>query len=304
MSTPTPTEIHTSSGAHLLFTENTVIKTHRAGTNPLELVRRLSLWPSDVGLTALQVDLSCDPPNSTWPRVHTMNREQPDWRGVGELLGRLHRPAPPQAPVHGWGERLVRAVQPLRAGWMRDLGISLVTEVAARFPAGQPDGTWLIHGDFHLGQLGLVPRSPLGTGANPQQDPLLEGFAPASKSKEVQSQDVGPLGTAEVVPPPDYDLVLLDPDDFGVGDPAWDLARIGGFWAAGLIDDADWFDFFRGYRSTAVTPLAKAKHPWDLIDLPARVAVFVAASRQRLHSPDTAFALREACRAMANLSHE
>ena len=33
---------------------------------------------------------------------------------------------------------------------------------------------------------------------------------------------------------------LLDLDDLGVGDPAWDLGRPAGFWAAGLLGDQDW----------------------------------------------------------------
>ena len=45
--------------------------------------------------------------------------------------------------------------------------------------------------------------------------------------------------------------VLIDVDDLGVGDPAWDLARPAGFWAAGLIPDADWTMFFDAYREAA-----------------------------------------------------
>lgn len=41
---------------------------------------------------------------------------------------------------------------------------------------------------------------------------------------------------------------LLDVDDFGIGDPAWDLARPAGFWAAGLLEDEAWFTFLNAYR--------------------------------------------------------
>ncbi len=34
--------------------------------------------------------------------------------------------------------------------------------------------------------------------------------------------------------------VLIDVDDLGVGDPRWDPGRPAGFWAAGLIPDAEW----------------------------------------------------------------
>ena len=43
---------------------------------------------------------------------------------------------------------------------------------------------------------------------------------------------------------------LLDVDDLGTGDPAWDLGRSAGFWAAGLLDDLDWHDFLDGYRAS------------------------------------------------------
>ena len=42
--------------------------------------------------------------------------------------------------------------------------------------------------------------------------------------------------------------MLIDVDDLGVGDPAWDLARPAGFWAAGLIPDDDWATFLDAYR--------------------------------------------------------
>ena len=49
--------------------------------------------------------------------------------------------------------------------------------------------------------------------------------------------------------------VLIDVDDLGVGDPAADLARPAGFWAAGLLPDADWHALRRrlpgGRRSRA-----------------------------------------------------
>ncbi|MFX4271443.1 hypothetical protein ACQBAR_12625 [Propionibacteriaceae bacterium Y1685] len=60
---------------------------------------------------------------------------------------------------------------------------------------------------------------------------------------------------------------LLDVDDVAVGDPVWDLARPAGWWAAGLIPDEDWYAF--GGREVA----------WQHVDLPARCAVFLTASR-------------------------
>ena len=93
---------------------------------------------------------------------------------------------------------------------------------------------------------------------------------------------------------------LLDVDDFGVGDPAWDLARPAGFWAAGLLDDASWLTLLQAYRDAGGPAVPATGDPWPALDLPARAAVLVAAV-QALRSPhgeDTAGALIEACQRM------
>jgi aminoglycoside phosphotransferase (APT) family kinase protein len=101
----------------------------------------------------------------------------------------------------------------------------------------------LVHGDFHLGQLG---------------------------------RRAGPW-------------VLLDVDDLGAGDPAWDLARPAGFWAAGLIPDDDWAAFVDSYRDAGGAALP-AGDPWPVLDPFARAAVVQAAA----HQPDDEL-LRAAC---------
>jgi len=89
----------------------------------------------------------------------------------------------------------------------------------------------LVHGDFHLGQLGRH------------------------------------AGT----------LVLIDVDDLGVGDPAADLARPGGFWAAGLLPDETWHAFLDGYRSGGGPGLPPGD-PWPVLEPFARAAVVAAAA--------------------------
>jgi aminoglycoside phosphotransferase (APT) family kinase protein len=104
----------------------------------------------------------------------------------------------------------------------------------------------LVHGDFHLGQLG---------------------------------RRAGPW-------------VLLDVDDLGAGDPAWDLARPAGFWAAGLIPDDDWAAFVDSYRDACGAALP-AGDPWPVLDPFARAAVVQAAA----HQPDDEL-LHAACARM------
>ena len=135
---------------------------------------------------------------SIWPCVETVvpQPEYLPWAEAGGLLARLHREEPAgRIPSHGWPQRLRRAMDALRA--QPD---ATVRRAAAALPdavwrAGSPDRpATVVHGDFHLGQLGR--------------------------------RDAG------------APWVLIDVDDLGVGDPAWDLARPAGFWAAGLIPDA------------------------------------------------------------------
>ena len=73
---------------------------------------------------------------------------------------------------------------------------------------------------------------------------------------------------------------LLDIDDVGLGDPAWDLGRPAGFWAAGLLGDEQWRAFLDGYRASGGPGVPPDGDPWPRLDLPARCAVFVAAVRE------------------------
>ncbi|HQY99462.1 MAG TPA: aminoglycoside phosphotransferase family protein [Propionicimonas sp.] len=99
---------------------------------------------------------------------------------------------------------------------------------------------------------------------------------------------------------------LLDVDDFGVGDPAWDLARPAGFWAAGLLDDEAWTTFLAAYRESGGPAVPADGDPWPALDLPARAAVLVAAVQAlRLpHSELTVEPLLAACRRMQTGSHD
>lgn len=109
-----------------------------------------------------------------------------------------------------------------------------------------PDSVWragsatrpvtLVHGDWHLGQLGRLP-------------------------------DTAPW-------------LLIDVDDLGVGDPAWDLARPAGLWAAGLMPDDDWMAFIDSYRA-AGGPAVPDGDPWEVLEPFARAAVVQAAAHHQ-----------------------
>lgn len=101
-------------------------------------------------------------------------------------------------------------------------------------------------------------------------------------------------------PSPAGDWYLLDPDDTGVGDPAWDLARPAAFWAAGLLPDEPWTILLNAYRAAGGPAVPPAGDPWTDLDPPARAATLIAAARSLRsgESPATTRALLQACRRM------
>jgi aminoglycoside phosphotransferase (APT) family kinase protein len=237
--------MQTRSGAEIVVDGDVVYKLHRPGTDPRMLATRLRMAAGSQALLAPRStvpELIGDRWRTTWPYVETVV-PQPDyapWAEAGRALVRLHRETlPVRVPPHGWPQRMRRALDALRTA---------PNDAVRRAAAALPDEVWragspqrpqtLVHGDFHLGQLG---RRDAGT-------PWL----------------------------------LLDIDDLGGGDPAWDLARPAGFWAAGLIPDEDWAAFLDAYRDAGGRALPP-DDPWPAVDPFARAAVVQAAA---LHPDD------------------
>lgn len=245
----------TRSGAEIHVDGDVVCKLHRPGTDPRALAARLRVATAS---DALLAPLSQVPERvgdrwrTRWPYVEVVV-PQPEclpWATAGKLLARLHNePTAARVPSHGWPQRLRRVVDTLRL---------TPNETVRRAAAALPDAVWragspgrpvtLVHGDWHLGQLGR-------RGAQ---------------------------------------WLLIDVDDLGVGDPAWDLARPAGFWAAGLIPDDDWATFVDAYRDADGTALPPGD-PWPVLEPFARAAVVQAAAH---HPADDL--LVAACARMTN----
>lgn len=257
---PAPGDLRTiaTSDAELRIAGDVVIKLHASRTDAAALAGRLAAAAaSEQFVPPLDARVHTAPDGSSatvWPLVEVADAAsdvQP-LAETGALLAGLHRVrAPAGLPRHGWPERLDRAIDRAPAE-LRALGVRLAAEARR----DEPDA--LVHGDWHLGQLGRWQG----------------GWR------------------------------LLDIDDVGAGDPAWDLARPAGLWACGLLADADWHALLDAYRAAGGPAVPPTTDPWPALDLPARCAVFVAAvgaaGRRDVHSLNTAPILLDACRRMAN----
>ncbi len=257
----------TRSGALIAVLPELVVKVHQPRLDDGLLAARVGLAAStDLApwvLAPLRPDPVALPPEvalalggpwrraSLWPRVHVLDPDQAElpWATAGRLLAGLHRSGVPQgAPVNGSAERLDRALTRLAGldgpdtAAVRAAGMAVAEDLAHESPGLGA----LVHGDWHLGQLGRL-------GA------------------------VGQLGVEGQLGIEGWRLI--DVDDLGTGPPALDLARPAGFWAAGLVPDAAWVAFLEAYRGAGGPGVPSAGDPWPALDPYARAAVVVAAAR-------------------------
>ncbi|MFD7653848.1 phosphotransferase [Actinosynnema sp. NPDC059797] len=71
---------------------------------------------------------------------------------------------------------------------------------------------------------------------------------------------------------------LIDVDDLGVGDPAWDLARPAALHLAGVLDDVAWGRLLGAYHRAGGTGVP-VDDPWSALEVPARALVVQMAAR-------------------------
>ncbi|MEU5694273.1 phosphotransferase [Actinosynnema sp. NPDC020468] len=94
---------------------------------------------------------------------------------------------------------------------------------------------------------------------------------------------------------------LIDLDDLGRGDPAWDLARPAALLLAGVLDPDTWARLLDAYAAAGGTAVAPTD-PWAALEVPARALVvqmaaraLTAAERDGKRLDDAQDALIEAC---------
>ncbi|MDQ8703174.1 aminoglycoside phosphotransferase family protein [Streptomyces sp. LHD-70] len=105
--------------------------------------------------------------------------------------------------------------------------------------------------------------------------------------------------------------LLIDVDDLGLGNPAWDLARPAAWFAAGLLAPEEWLRFIGAYAAAAGPAVPSETDPWPVLDVPARAltvqtaALAVAkATVARRDLDEIELALLDACDRMAAVPPE
>lgn len=229
----------------------TVAKAHAPDTDPAALARRVAVAAGLPGvflppLAPTPVTLH-GRPVTFWPYGTPVDPEDPDaapWEAAAGLLARLHRAPVPEegVPAMSGPAKAARAVARLRTG-------------APHHPAAGPVlGAWA----------GLPSWARAETGP-PAATALCHG-------------DLH-LGQLVRHPAPAGPWLLIDVDDLGTGDPAWDLARPAAWYACGLLPPEEWQRFLTAYRAAGGPAVPADGDPWPALDVPARALTVQTAAR-------------------------
>ncbi len=216
-----------------------VAKAHAEGTDPGDLAARL-----DVAARLSDVLLAPAAATATrlhgrlvtcWPHGTPVDRDDPDsapWEAAATLLARLHAaPLPHPLPPMRGPAKAARAVARLRA-------------------------------------VGPHSAAPAVLGAWANLPPWARDEAPAPGPRHLCHGD---LHLGQLVRAPEGHWLLIDVDDLGGGDPAWDLARPAAWFACGLLPPEEWTRFLDAYRSAGGPAVpADGADPWPALDVPAR----------------------------------
>jgi Phosphotransferase enzyme family len=222
----------------------TVAKAHPVDSVPAELASRLALagHPRLRGIVLAPRATGAElggRPVSVWPYGEPVDRRQAQaapWEDAAVLLARLH--AVPLA----------------------ELGVPLPE---MRGPAKAARA---------MARLGALPDSPDAQtvrAAWRRLPPWARGEQPYRGRRALCHGDWH-LGQLVRHPAPAGPWLLIDVDDLGAGDPAWDLARPAMWFAAGLLPGEAWVRFLAAYRAAGGTAVPPDGDPWPQLDVPAR----------------------------------
>ena len=269
--------IESRSGSTVVVFSRVAVKLHQPGTHGSDLAWRLA---TAAGCRrALLAPLRTRPVvvegmgatgsvlASIWPRVSPLQALSPDevdWPEIGAVLARLHcwPPSAHQAPGHGGQARLGRAAHALSE--LATAGVYRYDRAANTVAGRQPplpetaEDLWARFSPGDLARLAGALHAELVAQPIPKRL-LVHG-----------DWHLGQVART------DDGWRFLDVDDLGLGDPAWDLGRPAGAWAAGLLDETSLTLLLDGYRRADGPALPPSGDPWPRIDLPARCSLVIA----------------------------
>ncbi|MBG0829838.1 phosphotransferase [Planomonospora sp. ID67723] len=224
-----------------------VVKAHAPGAErePLELRMRAVRHPALRGIllepVTEEVAEVCGRLVTVWPTGVPVDHDDPDsapWEASARLLARLH--AVPAG-----------ALPPLPAAG----GPARVGKTVSRLDGGSAAGRVVLRAFDSLAPFLPGPGRDPGAGPGPRNGAGLLAHGDWHMGQMVRLHG---------------EWIILDTDDLGVGDPAWDLSRPAAWFAAGLLEPAVWHRFLAAYRAEGGCAVPMDGEPWERLEIPAQ----------------------------------